>query len=123
MPACSPEIAERQDHFVEIFDYIVRNKIRSAFLMTKPSPYLQQTQGVVISTGSEAGEVGEPTATPYGGSKAILHAFMRGQPQGVLLWLAGRLCSCIYGRHRARAVARVSAIRNGNDGDGACDRR
>ncbi len=41
-------------------------------------PLLQQTRGVIISTGSEAGEVGEPTAAPYGGSKAFLHAFMRG---------------------------------------------
>ena len=32
----------------------------------------------MISTGSEAGEVGEPTAAPYGGSKGFLHAFMRG---------------------------------------------
>ena len=74
-----PEIAECQDHSVEAFDYILRNNIRTAFLMTKFAlPLLQQTRGVVISTGSEAGEVGEPTAAPYGGSKAFLHAFMRG---------------------------------------------
>jgi NAD(P)-dependent dehydrogenase (short-subunit alcohol dehydrogenase family) len=74
-----PEIAELQDHSVESFDYIVRNNIRSAFLMTKFAlPLLQATRGVVISTGSEAGEVGEPTAAPYGGSKAFLHALMRG---------------------------------------------
>src|SRR4051812_5698478 len=74
-----PEIAECQDHSVEMFDYIVRNNVRSAFLMTKFAlPHLQRSRGVVISTGSEAGEVGEPTAAPYGGSKAFLHAFMRG---------------------------------------------
>jgi len=74
-----PEIAECQDHSVEAFDYILRNNIRTAFLMTKFAlPLLQQTRGVIISTGSEAGEVGEPTAAPYGGSKAFLHAFMRG---------------------------------------------
>jgi NAD(P)-dependent dehydrogenase (short-subunit alcohol dehydrogenase family) len=74
-----PEIAECQDHSVENFDYIVRHNIRTAFLMTKYAlPFLQKTRGVVISTGSEAGEVGEPTAAPYGGSKGFLHAFMRG---------------------------------------------
>jgi NAD(P)-dependent dehydrogenase (short-subunit alcohol dehydrogenase family) len=74
-----PEIAECQDHSVENFDYIIRHNIRTAFLMTKYAlPILQKTRGVVISTGSEAGEVGEPTAAPYGGSKGFLHAFMRG---------------------------------------------
>jgi NAD(P)-dependent dehydrogenase (short-subunit alcohol dehydrogenase family) len=74
-----PEIAECQDHSVEAFDYILRNNIRTAFLVTKFAlPLLQQTRGVIISTGSEAGEVGEPTAAPYGGSKGFLHAFMRG---------------------------------------------
>jgi NAD(P)-dependent dehydrogenase (short-subunit alcohol dehydrogenase family) len=74
-----PEIAECQDHSVEAFDYILRNNIRTAFLVAKFAlPLLQQTRGVIISTGSEAGEVGEPTAAPYGGSKGFLHAFMRG---------------------------------------------
>jgi NAD(P)-dependent dehydrogenase (short-subunit alcohol dehydrogenase family) len=74
-----PEIAECQDHSLEAFDYILRNNIRTAFLMTKFAlPILQKTRGVIISTGSEAGEVGEPTAAPYGGSKGFLHAFMRG---------------------------------------------
>ncbi|MEH2529304.1 NAD(P)-dependent dehydrogenase (short-subunit alcohol dehydrogenase family) [Bradyrhizobium sp. AZCC 1588] len=74
-----PEIAECQDHSVEMFDYIVRNNVRSAFLMTKFAlPHLKRSRGVVISTGSEAGEMGEPTAAPYGGSKGFLHAFMRG---------------------------------------------
>jgi len=38
---------------------------------------LQRSRGLVISTGSEAGDVGEPTAAPYGGSKGFLHAFTR----------------------------------------------
>jgi NAD(P)-dependent dehydrogenase (short-subunit alcohol dehydrogenase family) len=74
-----PEIAECQDFSIDNFDYIIRNNIRSAFLMTKFAlPHLQHTRGVVISTGSEAGQMGEPTAAPYGGSKAFLHSFMRG---------------------------------------------
>jgi NAD(P)-dependent dehydrogenase (short-subunit alcohol dehydrogenase family) len=73
------EVAECQDHTVESFDYILRNNVRSAFLMTKFAlPHLQNSHGVVISAGSEAGEVGEPMAAPYGGSKGFLHAFMRG---------------------------------------------
>jgi len=74
-----PEVAECQLFSVENFDYILRNNIRTAFVMTKFAlPHLQKTRGVVICTGSEAGEVGEPNATPYGGSKGFLHAFMRG---------------------------------------------
>jgi NAD(P)-dependent dehydrogenase (short-subunit alcohol dehydrogenase family) len=74
-----PEIAELQEHSIEAFDYIVRNNVRTAFLMTKFAlPHLRKSRGVVISTGSEAGEVGEPTAAPYGGSKGFLHAMMRG---------------------------------------------
>jgi NAD(P)-dependent dehydrogenase (short-subunit alcohol dehydrogenase family) len=74
-----PEVAECQLFSVANFDYILRNNIRTAFVMTKFAlPHLQKTRGVVISTGSEAGEVGEPNAAPYGGSKGFLHAFMRG---------------------------------------------
>jgi len=74
-----PEIAECQDYSIESFDNIVRNNIRSALLMTKYAlPHLQRSRGVVICTGSEAGQMGEPTAAAYGGSKAFLHAFMRG---------------------------------------------
>lgn len=74
-----PEIAECQDFSVEAFDYILRNNIRSAFLMTRFAlPHLQKSRGVVLATGSEAGEIGEGTAAPYGGSKGFLHAFIRG---------------------------------------------
>ena len=74
-----PEIAECQEFTVRSFDYLLRNNVRSAFLMTKYAlPHLQKTRGVVICTGSEAGEVGEPGAAAYGGSKGFLHAFVRG---------------------------------------------
>jgi NAD(P)-dependent dehydrogenase (short-subunit alcohol dehydrogenase family) len=74
-----PEIAECQAFTVRSFDYLLRNNVRSAFLMTKYAlPHLQKTRGVVICAGSEAGEVGEPTAAAYGGTKGFLHAFMRG---------------------------------------------
>lgn len=90
-----PEIAECQDHTVESFDYILRNNIRTAFLMTRIAlPYLQKTRGVVICTGSEAGEVGEPTAAPYGGSKGFLHAFMRGVAYEQGKYGVRALCVC-----------------------------
>jgi NAD(P)-dependent dehydrogenase (short-subunit alcohol dehydrogenase family) len=61
------------------FDAMIRNNIRTAFLMTKLAlPHLQQTRGTIISAGSEAGWNGTPQATPYGGTKAFLHAFMKG---------------------------------------------
>ena len=38
-----PEVAECQDHSVKNFDYILRNNIRTAFLMTKYAlPHLQR---------------------------------------------------------------------------------
>jgi NAD(P)-dependent dehydrogenase (short-subunit alcohol dehydrogenase family) len=90
-----PEIAECQDHSVAMFDYIVRNNIRSAFLMTRFAlPHLQNSRGVVISTGSEAGEMGEPTAAPYGGSKGFLHAFMRGVAYEQGKYGVRALCVC-----------------------------
>ncbi|MEK9282860.1 SDR family oxidoreductase [Bradyrhizobium sp. ISRA442] len=90
-----PEIAECQDHSVEMFDYIVRNNIRSALLMTRFAlPHLRRSHGVVISTGSEAGEMGEPTAAPYGGSKGFLHAFMRGVAYEQGKYGVRALCVC-----------------------------
>lgn len=73
------EVAECQDYSIENFDLTMANNIRSVFLMTKYAlPHLQESRGVVLSAGSEAGEVGEPNNAPYGGTKAFVHAFMRG---------------------------------------------
>ncbi|WP_332304821.1 SDR family NAD(P)-dependent oxidoreductase [Rhizobium sp. GR12] len=73
------EVAECQDYSIENFDLTIANNIRSLFLMTKFAlPHLQKSRGVVLSAGSEAGEVGEPNNAPYGGTKAFVHAFMRG---------------------------------------------
>lgn len=61
------------------FDEILRNNLRTAFLMTKHAvPHLQKTHGNIVSAGSEAGLNGTPMATPYGGTKGFLHAFMKG---------------------------------------------
>lgn len=73
------EVAECQDYSLANFDATIANNIRSVFLMTKHAlPHLQKTCGVVLSAGSEAGEMGEPNNTPYGGTKAFVHAFTRG---------------------------------------------
>jgi NAD(P)-dependent dehydrogenase (short-subunit alcohol dehydrogenase family) len=44
---------------VDAFDYLVRNNIRTAFLMTRAAiPYLQESKGNIIFAGSESGEIG-----------------------------------------------------------------
>ena len=71
--------AETDDYRIEDFDRTVRNNIRTAFLMTKFAlPHLKQSRGNIICTGSEAGFNGSAGFTPYGGTKAFLHAFVRG---------------------------------------------
>lgn len=68
------------EHFpIDDFDYMMKMNTRSAFLMTKFAlPYLQKTKGNLICTGSEAGTIGQPDCSPYGGSKGFLIAFTRG---------------------------------------------
>ncbi|HEX7238929.1 MAG TPA: SDR family oxidoreductase, partial [Longimicrobiaceae bacterium] len=41
-------------------------------------PALRETRGCIVSAGSEAGWVGLAQNTPYGGTKAFIHAFMKG---------------------------------------------
>lgn len=73
------EVAECQDYDIARFDQTLMSNVRSVFLMTKFAlPHLQKTCGVVLSAGSEAGEMGEGNNTPYGGTKGFVHAFMRG---------------------------------------------
>lgn len=64
---------------VEDFERTLRSNVRTAFLMTKFAlPFLRETRGNIVYTGSEAGLNGSPMFTPYGGSKGFLHAFMKG---------------------------------------------
>lgn len=71
--------AETSEYRVEDFDRTLRNNIRTAFLMTKFAlPHLQKSRGNIVFTGSEAGFNGSAMFTPYGGSKAFLHAFAKG---------------------------------------------
>ncbi len=71
--------AEIDQYPIEDFDRTIRMNIRSAFLMTKFAiPYLQKTNGNIVSAGSEAGFNGLAQNTPYGGTKGWMHSFMMG---------------------------------------------
>jgi NAD(P)-dependent dehydrogenase (short-subunit alcohol dehydrogenase family) len=68
-----------EEYPLDVFDQTLRANIRSAFLMTKFAlPHLQECQGNIVSAGSEAGHKGLAYNTPYGGTKAWMHAFMCG---------------------------------------------
>jgi len=70
---------ETDEYPVEYFDATVRNNVRSVFLMTKFAlPHLQKSHGNIVSAGSESGELGIEHNTPYGGTKAFVHAFTKG---------------------------------------------
>lgn len=70
---------ETQDFPLEAYDRMMWANVRSVFLMTKFAlPHLQKTRGNVVSAGSEAGFNGIAYFTPYGATKAAVHAFMKG---------------------------------------------
>lgn len=74
-----PALAETHELDIAIFDLLVKNNVRSTFAMTKSAlPYLQKSKGNIVSTGSEAGFLGQARLTPYGGTKGFIHAFTRG---------------------------------------------
>lgn len=70
---------ETQDYPTDLFLETLGNNIHSAFFMTRAAlPALQASRGCIISTGSESGMMGLMHNTPYGGTKAWIHAFMKG---------------------------------------------
>jgi NAD(P)-dependent dehydrogenase (short-subunit alcohol dehydrogenase family) len=74
-----PAIDEIDEFPTDAFDYMMKNNVRSAFLMTKHAiPELKKTHGCIVSAGSEAGEKGLAGNSPYGGTKGFMHAFMKG---------------------------------------------
>jgi NAD(P)-dependent dehydrogenase (short-subunit alcohol dehydrogenase family) len=74
-----PVTAETQEYPIEVFDILMRANVRSVFLMTRFAlPHLQKSRGNVVSAGSESGFIGLANNTPYGGTKAWIHSFMRG---------------------------------------------
>lgn len=74
-----PEVNVLQDYTEEAFDYMIKNNLKSAFMMSKAAlPELQRTKGNIVSAGSEAGMIGIAQNAPYGGTKGFIHAFMKG---------------------------------------------
>ncbi|SFP82092.1 SDR family NAD(P)-dependent oxidoreductase [Hymenobacter arizonensis] len=67
------------DYSEEAFDYMIRHNTKTTFLMSKAAlPELQKTHGNIVTAGSEAGVLGIPQNTPYGGTKAFNIAFTKG---------------------------------------------
>jgi len=74
-----PVMEKMQNYPTEAFEYLIKNNIRTAFVMTKYAiPELKKTMGCIVSAGSEAGEKGLAENAPYGGTKGFMHAFMKG---------------------------------------------
>ncbi len=74
-----PEVNMLQDYSEEAFEYMLKNNVRTAFVMSKAAlPELHKTKGNIVSAGSEAGVLGIAQNTPYGGTKGFIHSFMRG---------------------------------------------
>lgn len=74
-----PVMEEIQNFPVDAFDYLIKNNIRTTFLMTRYAmPELRKTRGCVVSAGSESGKIGLAMNSVYGGTKGWVHAFMRG---------------------------------------------
>lgn len=74
-----PIMEEMHNYPTDAFEYLLKNNIRSAFMMTKYAlPHLQKSKGNIVFAGSESGEIGLMKNAPYGGTKGFLHAFMKG---------------------------------------------
>ena len=74
-----PVMAEIQNYPIDAFDYLMKNNVRSTFLMTRYAvPELKKSGGCIVSAGSEAGKIGLGENSVYGGTKGWIHAFTRG---------------------------------------------
>jgi NAD(P)-dependent dehydrogenase (short-subunit alcohol dehydrogenase family) len=74
-----PATATIDKYPIEAFEYMIKNNVYSNFMMTRAAiPHLQKTRGNIVSAGSEAGHMGIPENSPYGGTKGFVHAFQRG---------------------------------------------
>ena len=74
-----PETNYLTDFSEEAFDYMLKNNVRTTFMMSKAAlPELQKTKGNIVCAGSEAGVLGIPQNTPYGGTKGFVIAFAKG---------------------------------------------
>jgi len=74
-----PEVNMLSAYSEEAFDYLLKNNIRTAFVMSKAAlPELQKTKGNIVCAGSESGALGIAQNAPYGGTKGFMHAFAKG---------------------------------------------
>ena len=74
-----PQLAPVDEYPVDDFEKLLHSNVKTTFFMTRAAmPHLRETRGNVVTAGSEAGWNGSPTFTPYGGTKAWNHAFMKG---------------------------------------------
>lgn len=54
-----PVMEEIQNFPIDAFDYLLKNNIRTTFLMTRYAiPELQKTKGCIVAAGSESGKIG-----------------------------------------------------------------
>lgn len=74
-----PVFAPAEEYPLDAFDNMIKNNVRTNFLMTKFFlPDLQKTKGNIVNLGSVSGLLGQPNITPYGGTKGYIHAVTRG---------------------------------------------
>ena len=74
-----PAMEELQNWQTEDFELLLKNNVRTVFMMTRAAlPHLQASRGNIVSAGSESGKVGLAMAAVYGGTKGFIHAFMKG---------------------------------------------
>jgi len=74
-----PVMEEIQNYPTDAFEYLMKNNVRTTFLMTKYAiPELKKTKGCIVAAGSESGLIGLGENAPYGGTKGWIHAFIRG---------------------------------------------
>lgn len=74
-----PEHDEVVDADIASLDYMLRNGVRTAFLMTKfTAPEIRKTRGSIVFTGSLGGIEGVPHIAAYTGTKGFIHRFMEG---------------------------------------------
>jgi len=74
-----PTFAPIDEYPLDAFDNMLKNNLRTTFLMTKFClPDLKTSKGNIVNLGSVSGLLGQPNITPYGGTKGFIHAFTRG---------------------------------------------
>jgi NAD(P)-dependent dehydrogenase (short-subunit alcohol dehydrogenase family) len=74
-----PVIEEIHNFPVDAYEYLIKNNVRTVFLMTKYAiPELKKTTGCIVAAGSESGLIGLGENAPYGATKGWIHAFIRG---------------------------------------------